>query len=67
MPILEPLDVHARIYPSERPPDLERRNELTWRQLSTALYPKYGCAFAVHDHGTEWSVCSDELARESRQ
>ena len=36
MPILEPLDVHARIYPSERPPDLERRNELTWRQLSFA-------------------------------
>jgi hypothetical protein len=29
MPILESLDVHARIYPSERPPDLERRNELT--------------------------------------
>jgi hypothetical protein len=34
MLILEPLGVQARIYRSERPPDLERRDGLTRHQLS---------------------------------
>lgn len=68
VPVLEPLDVHAGIDPSERSPDLEHRNELRWRRLSKFVrYPKYRGALAVHDHGAEWSVCPENLARERRQ
>jgi hypothetical protein len=32
VPVLESLDVHARVYPCERPPDLEHRGEALLEQ-----------------------------------